>query len=224
MDCCSSVRTVFDCCRWSCRVTQLVQGTPLWPASWLPAIDKGRGSKSVEVRNVWEVYDDRLHFMSWQDAQRLSDSLDADDVSRAWLVWSGDAEAALADAFRFSGGHVPSRGLVLGRGSAFFRVVQLGGPLVKSVRSNAADAVDGPDVFLYRDSSIAPLLDMRRRFTAVMDVLGATIRYGVSLARSVELTKLWERILAVGPLYPVTLNDFSADRGLGLGDFHQAVF
>ena len=109
--------------------------------------------------------------------------------------------------FRFSGGPVPSRGLVLGRGSAFFRVVQLGGPLVKSVRGNVADAVGGPDVFLYRDSSIAPLLVMRRRFKAVMDVLGAMIRYGVSLARSVELTIQWERILAAGPLYPVTLND-----------------
>ena len=37
--------------------------------------------------------------------------------------------------------------------------------------------VDAADVFLYRDSSIAPLLDMRRRFKAVMDVLGAMIRF-----------------------------------------------
>ena len=34
-----AVRTLFDCCRWSCRVTQPVQRTPLWPASWLPAVD-----------------------------------------------------------------------------------------------------------------------------------------------------------------------------------------
>ena len=66
------------------------------------------------------------------------------------------------------------------------------------MRGNAADAVDGPDVFLYLDSSIAPLLDMRRRFKAVMDVLGAMIRCGVSLARSVELKNQWERILAAG--------------------------
>ena len=71
----------------------------LWPASWLPAVDRSRGSKSVGVRSVWEVYDDRLQFVSRQDAQRLDESLDADDVSRAWLVWSGAAEAALADAF-----------------------------------------------------------------------------------------------------------------------------
>ena len=38
-----AVRTLFDCCRWSGRVTQQVQRTPLWPASWLPAIDKSRG-------------------------------------------------------------------------------------------------------------------------------------------------------------------------------------
>ena len=48
-----AVRVLFDCCGWT-WVTQPVQRTPLWPASWLPAVDKGRGSKSVEVRRVWE--------------------------------------------------------------------------------------------------------------------------------------------------------------------------
>ena len=62
-----------------------VQRTPLWPASWLPVVDKGRGSKSVEVQRAWEVYDERLQFMSRQDAL-LDESLDADDVSGAWLV------------------------------------------------------------------------------------------------------------------------------------------
>ena len=50
-----AVRTLFDCRRWSCRVTQPVLRTSLWPASWLPAVDKGRSSKSVEVQSVWEV-------------------------------------------------------------------------------------------------------------------------------------------------------------------------
>ena len=36
---------------------------------------------------------------------------------------------------------------------------------MRKARSNAAD------VFLYRDSSIDPLLDLRRRLKAVMDVL-----------------------------------------------------
>ena len=93
----------------------------------------------------------------------------------------------------------------------------------RGVRGLAADAGYGPGVFLYRDSSIAPLLNLRRRFKAVMDVLGANIRCGVSLARSVELSVQWERILAVGPLYPVTFDDLNIARGLGLGDFHRVA-
>ena len=96
-----------------------MQLTLFWPASWLPAVDKNRGSKSVEVQRVWEMYGERLQYMSRHDAMQLDESLGADDVSRAWLVWSGAAEAADADAFRFSGGHVPTGGLVLGVGERF---------------------------------------------------------------------------------------------------------
>ena len=127
--------------------------------------------------------------------------MNAGDVSRA--------EAALADACQFCGGPIPTRGLVFGRGSDLFRVVRLGGRKVQKARGNAADADDATDVFLYRDSSIAPLLDMRRRFKAVVDVLDAMIRHGASLLRSVELTAQWDEILTVGPLDPVTLDDLN---------------
>ena len=100
-----AVRTLVDCCRWSCQVTQPVQRTPLWPASWLPAIDKSRGSKSYEVQRVWEVYDERLQSISRQDAMRLDESLDSGDVSR---------ETALADAYRFCEHPIPSRGFGAG--------------------------------------------------------------------------------------------------------------
>ena len=173
---------------------------PLWPASWLPAIDKSRGSKSVEVQRVWGIYDERLQFMSRQDASLLDESLGRDDVSMAWAVWSRAAESALADAFRFSGGPLPSGVLVLG-----------------------CCAVDAADVFLYCDSSVAPLLDMRRPFKAVIDVPGAMMRYGVSLSRSVELTTQWDQILALGPMYPVTLDDLSFDHYLGIGAFFDAA-
>ena len=121
--------------------------TPLWPASWLPAVDKGRGSKSVDVQRVWAFYDERLQFMSRQGALRLDESLEAGDVSRAWLVWSGAAETALADACRFCGGPIPSRGLVLGSRSALFRVVRLGEHRVKKARGDAAGAHDAAGVF-----------------------------------------------------------------------------
>ena len=126
------------------------------------------------------LFDDRLPFMSRPDAFLLDESLNAGDVSQAWLVWSGAAETALADAYRFSGGPAPDRGLVLGRGEARFRLVRLGGHKVRKVRGNAADVHDATDIFLYRDSSIAPLLDMRRRFKAFMEVLGSMIFLGRS--------------------------------------------
>ena len=218
-----AVRTLFDCCRWTCSVTQVVQRTPLWPASWLPAVDKSRGSKSVEVRRVWDIYDERLQFMSHRDALLLDDSLADGDVSRTWAVWSGAVESALADACRFSGGPLPRRGLVLGRGRASFRVVKLGGHKIRKARGYAADAHDAADVFLYRDSSIAPLLDMRRKLEAVMELLDAMIRCGVSLSRSLELSAQWDRILIIGPLFPVTLDDLQVVRGVGLGDFYHGV-
>ena len=218
-----AVRALFDCGRWESWVTQLVQCTPLWLASWLPAVDQGRSSKSAEVQRVWEVYDERLQFMSRRDASLLDESLGLDEVSMAWAVWSRAAESALADAFRFSGGPLLAKGLVLGRGSAVLRVVQLGGPRVRRARADVSDALDVADVFLYCDSSVAPLLDMRRRFKAVMDVLGAMVRHGVSLSRSVELTAQWDMVLALGPMYPVTLEDLSLDRALDIGAFFHAA-
>ena len=159
-----AVRTLIDCCRWTCRFTQPVQRTLLWPASWLPAVDKGRGPS-------------RLQYVSRQDALQLDESLDAGDVSRAWLVWSGAAETALDDAYQFCG-PIPSRCLVLGRGVLCSGSSNLGHK-VRKARGNASDVHDAADVFLYLDSSLAPLPDMRRRFKAVMVVLGAMIQHGV---------------------------------------------
>ena len=116
-----------------------------------------------------------------------------------------------------------NRGLVLGLGRACFRVVRLGGHKFRKLRGSAADAHDAAGVLLYRDSSVAPLLDMRRRFKAVVDVLDSMISHGVTIARSVELTAQWSKILSMGPLYPVTFDDLHAVEGFGLGDFRRVV-
>ena len=218
-----AVSAVFDCDRWSSQVTQPIRCTPLWPASWLPALDKSRGSKSVEVQRVWEVYDDRLRFMSRADSDGLTSALLNDDVSSAWAIWSSAAETALADAYCFSGGPVSDRGLVLGRGTARFRVVRLGGPKVRKVRSSAVDPADGVGVHLYRDSSTAPLLDLRRRLKVVFDILGGILREGFTLARSFELASQWSCILSAGPLYLVTMDDLLSVQGGGLDWFREVV-
>ena len=161
--------------------------TPLWPSSWLPAVDYSGGSASVEVQRVWEIYDDRLQFMAVSDALLLEEASRVNDVSRAWLVWS--------------------------------RVVRLGGPKVRKARCNVADSHDAGGVFMCRDSSIAPVLDLRRWLKAVLDVLDSMVRNGVSLARSVELSVQWDRILRAGPVHLVTLDDFHAVAGAGLVTF-----
>ena len=77
---------------------------------------------------------------------------------------------------------------------------------------------------MYRDSSAAPLLDLWRRFKAVMNVLDAMIRDGISLARSVELTAQWDEILWVGPVNPLLgWRDFELARSGGLGKCRRVV-
>ena len=55
------------------------------------------------------MHDGRLQFMAALDARRLDDALRREDVSVAWMVWSGAAETAPADAFCFAAGLVPDR-------------------------------------------------------------------------------------------------------------------
>ena len=108
-----SVRACIDYSRLLSRVSLPVQRSPLWPASWLPVLDKSRGSKAAEVQRG--------------------------DVFSAWLIWSSAVEAALADAYRFAGGPVPDNGLVMGRGFFRTRSVRLGGPKVRKARRKFAD-------------------------------------------------------------------------------------
>ena len=53
--------------------------------------------------------------------------------------------------------------------------------------------------------------------------MSAMIRGGVSLARSVELAVQWDGILRVGPIHPITADDFLLARGEDLGQCCQVV-
>ena len=97
-------------------------------------------------------------------------------------------------------------------------VLRLGGPV-----ENFADPQEGGDVSLYHDVSTAPLLDLRRRFRLVANLLSAMIRDGVSLARSVELAVQWDAILRVGPIHPVSAADFLLAWAGDLGQCCQVV-
>ena len=76
---------------------------------------------------------------------------------------------------------------------------------------------------MYHDASSDVLLDLRRRLKAVGDVLHAAIRDGVTLARSLELTVQWDGILRIGPVFPITVQDFDMARSGGLGGSLQVL-
>ena len=140
------------------------------------------------------------------------------------LGWFGSsaAEKALADSFQLAGGPVPRRGLVLGR-VVRMRTVRLGGPIVRSARRNAADIGEVDDVSLYRDSSAALVLDLRRKLKAVLNLLDSLVRCGASLTRDVELSHLWDCIVRLGPLGSVSIEDYVAARTCGVGESRRLV-
>ena len=94
---------------------------------------------------------------------------------------------------------------------------------MRKARTNAADVREAGDVFMYRDSSIAPLLVLWRRIKAVMDVLDSMTRSGGSLARSAELTVQWDCILRTGLVSLITLDDLQLVRSGGIGEFRRVV-
>ena len=218
-----AVRTWFVADRWTACVTQPRRFTPLWPASWVSSVDRSRCSKSAEVRRIWDVSDERLGLVDADDAFTVDSAIASGDVSGAWLAWSNAAEGALVDAFCLAGGPVSERGFCLGRGLGCFNRVRLGGPKVRRVRARCSDPGDGALVDLYRDNSVAPLVDLRRRLRAVLDVIAAIGRSGFTVSRGLELTRQWGSIVAAGPQGHITAGDLTRISGLGLADMEASV-
>ena len=113
-----AVRASFSMGRWSARACLPTRFSVLWPAAWVACSDRSRSSKSVEVRRIWEVYEESLLFVHLAFWEGVRSSLLAGDVSSAWSIWSFSAEVSLVRAFVGAGGPVPESGFRLGRGAA----------------------------------------------------------------------------------------------------------
>ena len=99
-----AVRASFSMGRWSAKACLPVRFSVLWPAAWVAYADKSRSSKSVEVRRIWEAYDESLSLVHPAFWEGIRSSLLAGDVSSAWRIWSFSAEVSLVRAFVGSGG------------------------------------------------------------------------------------------------------------------------
>ena len=217
-----AVRTWFVADRWTACVTQPRRFTPLWPASWVSSVDRSRFSKSAEVPRIWDVYE-RLGWVDADDAFAVDSAIASGDVSGAWLAWSNAAEGALVNAFCLAGGPVPERGFCLGRGLARFNRVRLDGPKVRRIRAKCSDPGDGALVDLYRDHSVAPLVDLRRRLRAVLDIIAAIGRSGFTVSGGLELSRQWDSIIAGGPQGNITAGALARVAGSGLVDMEASV-
>ena len=94
---------------------------------------------------------------------------------------------------------------------------------MRRIRARCSDPVDGALVDLYRDHSVAPLVDLRRRLRAVLDVIAAIGRSGFTISRGLELTRQWGSITAGGPQGGITADDLVRVAGLGLADMEAFV-
>ena len=94
-------------------------------------------------------------------------------------------------------------------------------PKVRKARGDMADPRGGADVFMYRDSTVALVLDVRRSMKAVLGVIGGVIRSGVTLSRSMEFISQWSCVRWIGPVGPVTRADVRDDVGIGTGAFQE---
>ena len=215
-------RASFSIDRWSAKVCMPVRPSVLWPAAWVSYVDKSRSSKSVEVRRIWEAYDEALSYIPPAFWQGIRSSLLVGDVSSAWRIWSFFAEVSLVRAFVVSGGPVSGSSFRLGRGAAGFKTVSIGGPVVRKVRSDLGSG-DGQAVHLFKDSSVSRVIVLRRRLGSVLSVLDGISRGGLTLSRDLELSAQWNAIVSAGPCGLLCRANFDVSPAVGLSSFGDHV-
>ena len=198
-----SVRASFRMGRWPARFCQPIRYSVIWPAALVSAKDKTRSSKSAEVRRIWEVYDECLQVVHPGFWEEIRTALLAGDVSLAWNAWFFSKEVSLFRSFIAAGGPMPTSGLRLGRGSAKFRMVALGGLVVVKLRSDISGSEDGQSVHLYKDASVSGIIMQRRKLRCVLTVLDGIARHGPSRTRSLELAVQWNAVSSAGPCGPL---------------------
>ena len=190
----------------------------LWPAAWVTCLDKSWSSKSVEVRRIWEMYDESLSFVHPAFWEGVRSSPLAGDVSSAWSISSFSTEVSLVRAFIDAGAPVPQAGVRLGRGAAQFRHVPVGGPVVGKLRSDLGSG-DGQSVHLFKDASVSQIIVLRRRLGCVLSALDGMSGHGLTLSRSVELGAQWAAVVAAGPCGPLCSADLSFYPAVGPSSF-----
>ena len=105
------------------------------------------------------------------------------NVSEAWRIWSLLVKVSLVRAFLVAGGLVPGGSLKVGRVSARFRDVLLGGPMPNRSHPGAVRSVDGSLSIFYLDQSTSGLVTLEHKLRGVCEMLDVIDRKVSELAK-----------------------------------------
>ena len=162
-----------------------------------------RSSASKAVQDVWEVYLKTLRLVPVDVRVDLRSSCHFDlDVDLSWSVWCKAAEAGLLTAFKAAEAPFPQGDPAFWVGRAAVRTRKVGGRAPGWLqRSAKADAVDSSSCHAFINSSLAPVVLLRRRLQSVGDVLQGMRKDGFSTARWQALMLRWAAVCRQGPHY-----------------------
>ena len=95
------------------------------------------------------------------------------------------------------------------------------GSELKKARPYRSDPGEAEDLAGQCIFSLAPVLRLRRRLKVCIDIASSILVRGFTVARSLELTRQWEKVLADCPAGPFSDLEFLGSGGLG--DYHAWV-
>ena len=98
-----AIRTDFSLSGWDATVEMARVYSLLWPACWVDPDRSGR-SPSTTIQNIWVVYIQELSFVPREVREQLVAACNTTDVDASWCLWSREAGARLARAYRTAGG------------------------------------------------------------------------------------------------------------------------
>ena len=150
--------------------------------------DKSSSSATRVVQDVWEVHRDEL-------------GVPRSSVDDFWSTWSRHAEAGFCRAYSRAGGPTEAGSAAfLGRGLLRIRSRRLGGRAVgrsgagRLYRVSHGDEVDVHCAQYFVNSSLAPVVLLRRRLKSVADILKGTRNRGFAQARWEALLRFWDAV------------------------------
>ena len=139
--------------------------------------------------------------------EKLFTVCNSPDVDASWLLWSREAEASLARAYLSAGASSLSNpGCYVGRGQLSICTMRLGSRCHDRIcHVDRADEFDVTHSGFFINSSLAPVLRLRRSFVSVCNVLIGIKLHGFSETRVIALWHRWRAVARMGPYWPCHL-------------------